>query len=376
MLNLKLTVLGCLSLDKSLIRRYLSHGRDVLLSCVKSNGAIVAAPTHLKRYPKEAKDYNYVWVRDAYYVCKALSMLGVDARLKFISWCMKTSKWRSSGLFFEKYHLDGIAALDHFQPDQTGYALLIAHEHLLEGGSKSKDLQRFFMRTAEGLCRIWQDDHFSIPSQDIWEERFCFPDLKEAFTYSAAICARGLMCAYDMLGKKKYQYAAREMIRAVRKNISAGSNEALRLIRSGGRIPDYRIDSSLLGVWWPGMVLDSGEILIRNTVRSIEKRLVRRRGVYRYEDDEYDGWMYENALHRKKGAGYWPLLNFWMSLYHADLGCRRKSLAYLYKPLTDLDGKMDIPEQIFSNDIQVSVSPLAWSHAMFVIAAHRLGLID
>ena len=33
-----------------------------------------------------------------------------------------------------------------------------------------------------------------------------------------------------------------------------------------------------------------------------------------------------------------------------------------------------IPEQIFDNDIQVSVSPLAWSHVMFLIAGRFLKL--
>gem|GEM_PF-1330418 len=34
-----------------------------------------------------------------------------------------------------------------------------------------------------------------------------------------------------------------------------------------------------------------------------------------------------------------------------------------------------IPEQIFDNEIQVSVSPLLWSHAMFVIASGVLGYL-
>ncbi len=34
-----------------------------------------------------------------------------------------------------------------------------------------------------------------------------------------------------------------------------------------------------------------------------------------------------------------------------------------------------IPEQIFENDIQVSVSPLLWSHSMFVIASEELNFL-
>ena len=42
----------------------------------------------------------------------------------------------------------------------------------------------------------------------------------------------------------------------------------------------------------------------------------------------------------------------------------------------DASGNLFIPEQIFDNDYQVSVSPLAWSHAMFVIANHKLGYLQ
>jgi GH15 family glucan-1,4-alpha-glucosidase len=42
--------------------------------------------------------------------------------------------------------------------------------------------------------------------------------------------------------------------------------------------------------------------------------------------------------------------------------------------LGDMKGRKHIPEQFFANRIQVSVSPLCWSHSMFVIASRKLGL--
>ena len=111
------------------------------------------------------------------------------------------------------------------------------------------------------------------------------------------------------------------------------------------------------------------------TIRLIENNLVSKGGVHRYEHDEYDGWMYgktNSMMNRKKGAGYWPLLNFWMSICLSKSGRRAKALQYYNKVIDDLEDSF-IPEQIFKNKIQVSVSPLCWSHTMFVLASKELG---
>lgn len=114
---------------------------------------------------------------------------------------------------------------------------------------------------------------------------------------------------------------------------------------------------------------------MRKTIELIEKKIVRNFGVYRYENDEYDGWMYQKNMHRKKGAGYWPLLNFWMALYYLEADNKTKAMKYYNKVILDMKGKKYIPEQIFNNNIQVSVSPLCWSHSMFVIVSKNLGYI-
>lgn len=86
------------------------------------------------------------------------------------------------------------------------------------------------------------------------------------------------------------------------------------------------------------------------------------------------------GLHRKKGAGYWPLLNFWMAITQNLLGHKKKAKSYFDKVLRDLNkqtgNKNHIPEQIFDNNIQVAVKPLAWSHAMMIIATKELGLLS
>jgi hypothetical protein len=55
---------------------------------------------------------------------------------------------------------------------------------------------------------------------------------------------------------------------------------------------------------------------------------------------------------------------------------REDALRYYYKVLNDLPDTDYIPEQIFNNDIQKAVSPLCWSHNMFLFATKELGLLD
>jgi GH15 family glucan-1,4-alpha-glucosidase len=83
----------------------------------------------------------------------------------------------------------------------------------------------------------------------------------------------------------------------------------------------------------------------------------------------YDGWVYGGML-RMKGAGAWPLLNFWMTIYYALQGNIEKAQEYFRWVLERVEKY--IPEQLFDNALQISVSPLAWSHAMFLIAVSFL----
>jgi GH15 family glucan-1,4-alpha-glucosidase len=55
-------------------------------------------------------------------------------------------------------------------------------------------------------------------------------------------------------------------------------------------------------------------------------------------------------------------------------GDREKAEKCYQWVLEKMIGNAYLPEQIFENNIQVSVSPLLWSHAMFVLAAKQLGL--
>ena len=344
----------------------LNTSKEVIRDCCLPNGAIVAANSTKSYFPKEAKHYKFVWPRDAMYTCIAADILGLKIHEKFFNWCMGAEGWKRTGLFYEKYYINGKKALYHFQPDQTGSVLIAVYEHYKNKKTESKKFEELIIRSANGLCKIWEKDHFKLITQDLWEERLCFPDLQDNFTYSLAICARGLECANRLIPNKNWENTSKEMEGVLLKNFKNN------FYRSFGKIDDKRIDASLLGLVWPTGLVSAKDERIKKTVKIIENKIVRDFGVYRYENDEYDGWMYKKNIHRKKGSGYWPLLNFWMAIYYQERGNKNKALKFYNKVLVDMENKY-LPEQVFNNKIQSSVSPLCWSHSMFVIASKKLG---
>jgi GH15 family glucan-1,4-alpha-glucosidase len=351
------------------ISELLKTSKEVIQDCCLPNGAIVAANSTKAYFPKEATNYKFVWPRDATYCCIAANILEIKIHEKFFSWCMKAEGWDKTGLFYEKYYVNGKKAGHNFQPDQTGSVLIAINDYYKDNKESFKKFKELIVKSANGLCKVWDKDHFTLMAQDLWEEKLCFPDTKENFTYSLAICAKGLECANRLIPNKKWENSSKEMRKVLLKNFKNN------FYRSFGKINDERIDASLLGLVWPAELISAKDKRMKKTLEKIDEKIVRDFGVYRYENDEYDGWMYKKNTYRKKGAGYWPLLNFWRTIYHLESENTNKALKFYNKVLKDMKNKKYFPEQFLNNKIQVSVSPLCWSHSMFVIASKKLGYI-
>ncbi|MBR9675423.1 hypothetical protein GOV05_00250 [Candidatus Woesearchaeota archaeon] len=358
------------------VKELIETSKQVIRDCSLPNGALVASNSSKKYFPREAKNYRFVWPRDAMYTCIAANILGIEVHKKYFDWLLKAEGFSKTGLFYENYYVNGKKLRKHFQPDQTGSVLITLHDYYKDKKIPKKH-EKLLIKAANGICGVWSKDHFNVLTQDLWEERYCFADLKENFSYSTAICSKGLMLANELMPNKKWEKVSGEMRLALLKNKGA-------FTRSFGGYVDSREDASLLGLVWPAEMVKPSDKRIKKTVELIKEKIVENNGVYRYLGDEYDGWMYiggdkkeieamQKGLHRKKGAGYWPLLTFWMSIYYLEAGNKTKALNYYNKVLKDIKNSKFIPEQVFNNKTQISVSPLCWSHSMFVIASKKLG---
>ncbi|MBN2610365.1 MAG: glycoside hydrolase family 15 protein [Bacteroidales bacterium] len=359
--------------NKEKIKKLVEITEQLIKDCALENGGIVAANSANDYFPANAKNYFYVWPRDAAFTCLVADMMGLkEIQKKFFKWCLfRAEGFRESGLFYEKYYPNGLKALMNFQPDQTGAVLFAACNYCKKHPEEANyaEIVELITLAAEGICQSWDGNCFNTVTNDLWEERLCFPHLKENFSYSLASCIGGLRAANSVIETKLWLDVAKMMSEQLEKHCVEGC-----FIRSYGKLPDKRVDASLLGLVYPFEVYDANHKGIIDTVTEIEKRLVKEGGVQRYEHDEYDGWMYEGK-HLKKGAGAWPLLNFWLSIYFSVKGDTEKANTYYYWVLDKMGDNLYIPEQIFNNNIQVSVSPLLWSHVMFYLATHKLDLI-
>ena len=182
-----------------------------------------------------------------------------------------------------------------FQPDQTGSVLFAVYNFVKKDKAKVNKHKKLVINSAQGICKVWRNDHFIIPTNDLWEERLTFPDTKDNFSYSLAACIKGLVSANKLFPDRKYIKTANQMKQALIKSARKEGN----FFRSFGKLNDKRIDASLLGLVWPFEIVSANNVLAKETIRLIESRIVKDHGLYRHEHDDYDGWMFEKFFRSK-----------------------------------------------------------------------------
>lgn len=356
-------------MDKK-IQKILEVSKQVLLDSALENGAIVAANADKDYYPRQAKDYHYVWPRDAAYVCVAAQMAGIRTiQEPFFRWLEERPEdFKKEGLLFANYTTNGRMEVNQFQPDQAGTALWALYEFYKNHLSECLCQELLIRRLADGLCADWKGKFFFHNTTDLWEEgqRQTSTKMENNHTYSLAACARGLLCAHAMIKMDAWKKTAEEMM----ERIDASYDKKLkRFLRNYGKISDPNIDASLLGLVYPFGIVKPEDERMANTVKAMEENIVMDGGVHRFQFDYYDG---EGTA--QEGSGAWPILNFWMSVYSSLKKDKKNAQKYFHWVIERVGDDSLIPEQIFS-DFRVGIKPLAWSHAMFIIAAKLLGYI-
>src|SRR4030042_154743 len=167
----------------------------VLRGCAVQNGAIVAADSDLPDCPRQVQDYRYVWPRDASFMCVAANRAGLrDFQEGFFHWLLYRAEGvRESGLLFQNYHVNGPKRWLALQIDQNGSVLwAIADFYREDFPTAIRDLVKLL---ADGIVSVWGEGFFTSLTQDLWEERYAYPELKQFHTYSLAACIKGLRCA-------------------------------------------------------------------------------------------------------------------------------------------------------------------------------------
>jgi glucoamylase len=321
----------------------------------RDTGGVIAAP-EVDRDFESSGGYGFVWGRDLAFIVLAFLAAGrSDLASRALRWFPTAQE--PEGLWLQRHWTDGSLAPSwcRHQLDETG-AILFAYEaawRTLHDDVLDADLWPSARRAAEFLLGTIEDDGIPCATADLWEER----EGRHAFT--AAAVHAGLLAAASFARRHEPQLA--ESYETAAEIVREGIERELwsewhgRYLRSIG---DPTPDVSLLGLAWPFAAVDPAGERMRGTVAVLEAELASPRGgVARYVGDTY------------AGGNKWVLAALWLGLWRRQIGDAtglERSLAYALGAQTELGL---LPEQVTDDGDAAWVVPLAWSHAMFLLAA-------
>jgi len=375
--------------DPALTRLYRRSLLTLELLTDRETGATIAAPEMDPDFVHSG-GYGFVWPRDLVFVVLSFLAAGRgDLAAPALRWLTRTQA--PEGLWLHRHWTDGALAPSWglHQGDETG-AVLFAYESAWRA-LHDEELDRSLWpsaRLAGSFLAAFLEPETGLPraSVDLWEQH------EGQHSYTAAATASGLDAAANMAARHEpaLEPGFREAAERVRAGIEAElwSEEHGRYLRTrwvgrrdrdGERKPvppafttglpypnravlsvdsfDARVDSSLLGLAWPFRAVDPGGMRMRATAAAIERELLLPcGGVLRHEGDDY------------AGGNPWLLTTLWLGLYYRQVGDeagRQRCLDYALSRRTELDL---LPEQADPAGKPAWVLPLAWSHAMLVLA--------
>lgn len=321
----------------------------------RNGGSVIAAP-ELDPAFEHSGGYGFVWGRDLAFIVLAFLAAGrEDLAKRALRWLPTAQE--PEGLWLQRHWTDGSLAPSwcRHQLDETG-AILFAYEaawQSLRDQALDADLWPSARRAADFLLGTIEADGLPVATADLWEER----EGRHAFT--AAAIYGGLRAAAEMARRHEPSLAgsydeAAEVVRAAIER-ELWSDFHGRYLRSLG---DPIVDVSLLGLAWPFAAVDPGGERMRATVAALQAELGCPAGsLRRYAGDTY------------AGGNRWVLAALWLGLWHRQVGEREgleRALAYADSAQTKLGL---LPEQVTDDGEPAWVVPLAWSHAMLLLAA-------
>lgn len=321
----------------------------------RRSGAVIAAP-ELDPDFEHSGGYGFVWGRDLAFIVLAFLAAGRDDLAeRALRWLPHAQE--PEGFWLQRHWTNGSLAPSwcKHQLDETG-ASVFAYEaawQALRNRELDTELWPSARRAAEFLLGTIEEDGIPCATADLWEER----DGRHAFT--AAAIYGGLRAAASFA--RRHEPALAQTYDAAAEFVQEGIERELwsefhgRYLRSIG---DPVADVSLLGLAWPFAAVDPGGERMRATVAGLESELRSPSGgVMRYTGDTY------------AGGHKWVLAALWLGLWHRQIGDgtgHERSLEYALFAQTPLGL---LPEQVTEEGEPAWVVPLAWSHAMLLLAA-------
>ena len=377
-------------LDADLVNLY-KRSLLILRTQIDHGGAIIAAnDADVEHFSNDS--YSYMWPRDGALVANALNHAGyAEVTNSFFTFC--NAVLTEGGYLLHKYNPDrswgsswhpwvdahGYPQLP-IQEDETALVIYSLWQHYLAFSDIEFVAPHFhtLVVPAGDFLTNYRDrlTHLPGPSYDLWEER------RGILSYTTATVYAGLDAAAhfaELFGEEsqvqKYRQAATEIKEATLRYLwDETRGQFLRMItvdRDGTIHQDATLDSSLCGLFQFGM-FTANDREIELTMQKLEQTLWVKTpvgGMARYENDYY--YQVTQDLGQAQGNP-WIICTLWLAQYrvgHArTLDELRAALPLLQWVHARVLPSGVMAEQIhpFTNE-PLSVSPLTWSHAEFVM---------
>ncbi len=354
-----------------------------------NHGAIIAAnDTHTFHYKKDT--YSYMWPRDGALIARSLDKVGHhDMTNKFFIFCSNISsedgyllhKYRPDGSLGSSWHswLKGNKVQLPIQEDETALVLDALWKHY----DKYKDYDMInkmystFIKRAADFMVTYRDPATNLPkeSYDLWEEKLGVHTFTCSTVYAGLIAAASFAEIFGSKSDaKRYRKVAAETKEAIIKYLYDEEDETfikgVFYNEQGDMLKDKTIDSSTGYGLFEYRVLDVDDPTLVRTMDKAFNRLCAHQatcgGLARYENDHY---------YRVPGApeNPWFISTMWFAEY---MIAKAKNLEELRTAETPLHWAVSkaLSTGVLSEQINpltgepLSVAPLTWSHAGFIIA--------
>jgi glucoamylase len=366
----------------------------IVLSQVDATGAVLAAnDSDIVRFNRDT--YSYAWPRDGALVSAALLRSGHPvAAERFLEFCARVIS--PEGYLRHKYNPDGtLASSWHgyvregktvlpIQEDETALVVWLVGEYF-DRYRRVETIGPFYrmLVTRPGDFLLGYVDAATglpLPSYDLWEERWGVHLFTVAAVIAGLRAAARLAAAFGESARAgRYVAGADRMLQAMRSLMwSEADGRLLRMVTPGpgGYQPDRTIDSSVFGVVELG-VLPPDDPQVATTLQRVEERLrvqTEVGGLARYENDPYQ--QVERQDVQRVPGNPWFISTLWLARYHL---MRAQSPADLARGLELIAwaARHALPSGVMAEQLHphsgepLSVSPLTWSHAAYVMAVEE-----
>ncbi|MBT4021133.1 glycoside hydrolase family 15 protein [Candidatus Peribacteria bacterium] len=377
------------SLDPELVELYKRSLLIVRTQADNRGGIIAANDSDIMQFNRDT--YTYVWPRDGAFICMAMDKAGYqEMTRRFFHFCCEVQS--QEGYLLHKYNPDGSPGSSWhpwfrdgefqlpIQEDETALVILAMWQHFerFHDFEWLQEMYEEFVKEAADFLVEYREEKTNLPlaTYDPWEEH------RGIFSYTAATTYAGLIAAAKIsqaLGHVKhaneYQKAGDEVGEAILLHLyDEDSGRFVKKIkRKGGKLveKDLTPDASVALLWKFGLLPPEDKRMI-STMKQLEEMLRVKTPVGGYARYPNDFYHFYDMEHSDQIPGNpWIITTLWFAQWEIENAKKPKDLE---KPLETLRWVKEkatpagiLPEQLHPwGDHHLSVSPLTWSHAVYV----------